>query len=203
MELGLFLSVGGLELVNLGVLIKVDTELKELLGNLGKVLEELLLILGVDLDPLAELLVLGHGHIGGQHHKGLGLLVLELLRTRPLALNPLATQKLGVEGVGEDGGGSGPGTIESRAVGVAASQSVGTEKSDDLLVVEAHLVENIARVLAIGSASIGETTIWGRLILLAINTSSSPVDSGTALYHNRRYKWLDTVSPRIRYFISS
>lgn len=68
---------------------------------------------------------------------------------------------------------------------MAAAQGVGTEKSNNLLVVEAHLVENIARVLAIRSGSVGETAIGGRLGLLAIDTSSSPVDNGTTLENLR------------------
>lgn len=175
------LSVGGLELVDLGVVIELDTELKELLGGLGEILKELVGVLGVDLDPLAELLVLGHSHVGGQHHQRLGLLILELLGAIPLALNPLAVQKLSVEVVGEDSGRGGPGAVETRAVLVAASESVGTEKGDNLLIVEAHLVENITRVLAVRTGSVGETTIWGRVGLLAINASGSPVNDGSTL----------------------
>lgn len=64
---------------------------------------------------------------------------------------------------------------------MAASESVSSEKGDNLLVVETHLVEDVTRVLTVRAGSIGETTIWGRVLLLAINTSSSPVDNGAAL----------------------
>lgn len=177
----LFLLAGGLESVDLGVLVEGASELKELLDDGSKVVKEALLVLGVDLSPLAELLVLHHGHVSGQHHQRLGLLVLELLRTIPLALNPVATQELSVEVVGEDSGGGSPRTIETRAVGVAASQSVSTQQGDNLLIVEAHLVEDVARVLTIGSGGIGKTAIRGALALLTIDTASSPVDGGTTL----------------------
>jgi len=175
------LLASGLESVDLGVLFKVASKLKEFLNGLGKIIKEALLVLGVDLGPLAELLVLHHGHICGQHHQRPRLLVLELLRTIPLALNPVATQELSVEIVGEDGGRCSPRTIETRAVRVAASQSVSAQQSDNLLIVEAHLVKDVARVLTIGSGGIGKTTIGGGLVLLTIDTASSPVDGGTTL----------------------
>lgn len=154
------LSVGGLEdhLLILGTLGEGNAELEELDDHSGEVLEEEIVVGGILLDPGLELLVLDESHVGGKHHEGLGLLVLILLGAIPLLPLPLLVEKELVVVVGQDGGGEGPGAVVTAAVGMAASKGVGTRQSDDLLVVEAHAVEDVAEVvLALGS--IGETAI--------------------------------------------
>ena len=55
-------------------------------GNV--LLEEGLLVLGVDLGRLAERLVLDEGHVGREHHERLGRLVGVLLGALPVAPDP-------------------------------------------------------------------------------------------------------------------
>lgn len=152
------LGVDGLEDPALSVLLEGNTELEELDNDVGEVLEEELIVGGVLLNPLLELLVLDEGHVGGKHHEGLGLLVLKLLGAVPLLPLPLLVEEELVVVVGQNGGGEGPGTIEAGAVGVAAAESVSTGKSNDLLVVEAHAVEDVAEMV-LGLGGIGKTTI--------------------------------------------
>eukprot|EP00960_Hanusia_phi_P058693 763954-Hanusia_phi.AAC.2 len=57
---------------------------------------------------------------------------------------PHVSVQLTIVLVGEGGRGPGPGPGVSRPVGVAAAEGVSPEQSDDLLVVEAHAVEDVA-----------------------------------------------------------
>lgn len=96
-----------------GELARRDTEFKELANDGGEaasdtegivvsrmyagaehlehkdlLLEESLLVLGVNLGGLAERLVLDEGHVGREHHERLGRLVGVLLGTLPVAPDP-------------------------------------------------------------------------------------------------------------------
>lgn len=57
-----------------------DAELEQAEDHGGEVLEEGVVVLGVLLNPRLELLVLNKSHVSGQHHQGLGALVLVLLK---------------------------------------------------------------------------------------------------------------------------
>ena len=167
------LSVDGLEDPALGVLGERNTELEELDNDVGEVIEEELVVGGILLNPLLELLVLNEGDVGGEHHEGLGLLVLILLRAVPLLPLPLLLNEEPEVVVGHDGGGEGPGAVIAGAVGVAAAESVSTGKSNDLLIVEAHAVEDVAEMVlglggirkaAIGSAGSDITVLATRAV---------------------------------------
>lgn len=73
--------------------------------------------LGEDL----ERLVGREGHVGREHHEGLGALVLVLDRSRPLAEAPLLVVEQLKVVVREGRRGEGPGALEPGAVGVAAA----------------------------------------------------------------------------------
>lgn len=152
------LGVDGLEDPALGVLGEGNAELEELDNDVGEVLEEELVVGGVLLNPLLESLVLDEGHVGGKHHEGLGLLVLILLGAVPLLPLPLLVEKELVVVVSHDGRGEGPGAVEAGAVGVAAAESVSTGKSNDLLIVEAHAVEDVAEMV-LGLGGIRKTAV--------------------------------------------
>lgn len=173
------LSVGGLEhhpalLRGLG---EGHAQLEELEDDGREIVEEGLLVLGVPLDVRLERLVGHERHVGGQHHERLGRLVLilfarsattsrhsqplrraYLLGTVPLPPVPLLVQEQLVVLVGHDGRREGPRTIEAAAVGVAASEGVGAAQCDDLLVVEAHAIEDVAQV-PVALAGVGEASV--------------------------------------------
>lgn len=142
----------------LGVL-EGHTKLEESNNRVGEVLEESIVILGVQLSVLPEALVLDNLHIGGQHHERLGLDVLELLGAVPLLVRPLLfDQQLEVV-VGQRGGAEGPGAIVAGAVRVAAAERVGAGQRNHGAVVEAHAAEDGADVAAVlgcvGEAAVG------------------------------------------------
>lgn len=154
--------------------------LASVLGKLGpsgsEVLEEELLVLGVLLDPGAELLVLDKGKIGGEHHK-VASRVLELLGALPLLalvlglLGPLLIEEQAEELVTEGGGGVGPGAPVATVLSVAAANGVGAGKGNDLLVVEALAVEDVAEVVSgVLATAIGvrETTVGERGAVLGL-----------------------------------
>lgn len=154
-----------------------NTKFKELADDSRKVVEEVVVVLGVLLDVGAEALVLDQSHVGGQHHERLGGDVLELLGAVPLAVRPLLLEKKLVIVVGKGGGGEGPGTLETGAVGVAAAKSVGTGESDNLLVVEAHAVEDGAQVLLLLGA-VGKTTVGSAVRDVTVVAARSPGNLG-------------------------
>lgn len=158
------------------VSLKGDTELEKLDDDTLEVLEESLVVVGVLLNHRSEDLVLDEDHVGGKHHESLGGDVLELLGAVPLAEGPaLLDQKLVVV-VGEGGGGEGPGAFETRAVGVAASEGVGTREGDNLTVVKAHAAEDGAKVLLL-LGSVGKTSVRGAVRDIAVVAARSPWDS--------------------------
>lgn len=96
-----------------------------------------MLVVGIRLDPLLEGLIRHEDIVGREHHERASLLVLKLLRAVPLLPDPLLIQEELVELVDHTRRRERPGTLEARAVAVAASKSVATEQSDYFLVVEA------------------------------------------------------------------
>lgn len=154
-----------------------NTELEKSHDNIGEIVEEGVIVLGVPLDVGLEALVLDQGHVGGQHHKSLGGDILELLGAVPLLVRPLLLHEKLVVVVGEDGRGEGPGARETGAVSVAAAESVGTRESDDLLVVEAHAVEDGAEVLLL-LGSVRETTVGSAVRDVTVVAAGSPGDLG-------------------------
>lgn len=67
-----------------------DTELEELDDDVSELIEEDLIILGVTFDVFLEFFVFDQGHVGGEHHEGLGGDVLVLLGTVPLSYTLIA-----------------------------------------------------------------------------------------------------------------
>lgn len=127
---------------------------------------------------LLELLVLGERHIRRQHHQRLGLGIRELGGAVPLSPRPLLVKQQSVVVVGERGRGEGPRSVESGSVGVASAESVGTAEGDNLLVVEAHSVEDVPQVvLALGT--VGQSTVRSTVVVVAVHSACSPGDLGT------------------------
>jgi len=92
-----------------------------------------------------------------------------LLGAVPLLPLPLLFEQELEVVVGQNSRREGPGARVAGAVGVAAAQSVGTSKGNDLLIVEAHAVEDVAEVV-LALSSIGETAIrsaGGDILILA------------------------------------
>jgi hypothetical protein len=154
-----------------------NTELEKLHADVGEIVHESVVVLRVLLDVALEALVLDEGHIGGQHHEGLGGDILELLGAIPLLVSPLLFHKELVVVVGEDGRGEGPGARETGTVSVAAAESVGTGESDDFLVVEAHTVEDGAEMLLL-LGSIRQTAVGGAVRDVTVVAAGSPGDLG-------------------------
>jgi hypothetical protein len=154
-----------------------NTELEQLHDDVGEVMHEGVVVLGVLLDVGLEALVLDQSHVGGQHHEGLGGDILELLGAVPLLVSPLLFHEELVVVVGKDGRGEGPGARETGAVGVAAAESVGTGESDDFLVVEAHTVEDGAEMLLL-LGSIRETAVGSAVRNITVVAAGSPGDLG-------------------------
>lgn len=154
------LSIGWLEGVGLSTIGEWNTKLKEGGDDLGKVLEEQVVVGGVLLDPWHESLVLDQDVVGWQHHQALGGLVLVLLWTVPLLPLPGLLEEESVVVVGQDSWGESPRTLEAGAVSVAAAESVSTGKSNNLLVVKTHATEDAAEVVR-ALSGIWKTSVWG------------------------------------------
>lgn len=101
-----------------------------------------------------------------------------LSRAVPLLPLPLLLNQETVVVVGQDSGREGPGAVEARSVGVAAAESVSTREGNDVLIVEAHAVEDVSEV-AVGLGGIGETTIRSAGGDVAVSAARSVGDSGT------------------------
>ena len=162
----------------LGLAGERDTQLQELDENVGKLLEKGVAVLSVAVDVLLELLVLDHDHVRRHHHQGPGALVGELGRSVPLLLLPLLVEQETEELVGENGRAEVPGSVKAGAVGVSAAQSVGTHQGHDLLVVEAHTVEDVADVLVV-LGGVGQTSVGSAAGDVLILAAGSPGDSRT------------------------
>lgn len=153
---------GALERVPLVLgLLERHTELKERDNGIPKVVEEDIVVIGIQLSVLPEALVLDNLQIRRQHHERLGPDVLELLGAVPLLVLPLLLKQQLEVVVGQGGGAECPGTREARAVRVAAAEGVGAGQSNHGAVVEAHASEDgadVARALAgVGQAAVGGT----------------------------------------------
>jgi len=153
------------------------TELEKLDQYVGKLLEEDLIIGSIALDVRAEALVLDERHVGGQHHEALGLNILVLFRAVPLLPGPLLLQKQLVVVVGQSGGREGPGTVIARAVGVAATERMGTGQGDHFLVVEAHATEDGADVLLV-LGSVRETAVGSAVRDVTVGAAGAVGDLG-------------------------
>lgn len=187
--------LGGLEDVPiLGLALERHTKLQKLDVNVSELLEESIVVLSITLNVLLEGLVVDQSHVGGQHHEGGGALVGELSRATPLALVPLLLDQQTEELVAEDSRAEVPRTIETRAVGVGATQSVGTDQGNHLTIIESHAGEDITNVTVI-LGRIGQTTIGGAGNHLLVLTTGSPGDLGaTQLLDGRR----SSQSPEVR-----
>lgn len=62
---------------------------------------------------------------------------------------------------------------------MAAAKSVGAGKGDDLLVIEAHAVEDVTEVV-VGLRGVGKTAVGGLLGLDTVDASGPPGDDGAA-----------------------
>mmetsp|Transcript_35978 Transcript_35978/g.61975 ORF Transcript_35978/g.61975 Transcript_35978/m.61975 type:complete len:245 (+) Transcript_35978:89-823(+) len=150
------------------LLVEGHTQLKQLGKSSGKVLEECLLVLGVQFNVLSELLVLQQGHVGRQHHQS-AIFGLQLCRARPrLAIvgflgGPGLVQQCIEIFVTESGLGSGPGAPVTRSILVASAYRVSSQQCHDLPVVEAHAAKNVPHVGVGGTGAahvrIGQTTV--------------------------------------------
>ena len=172
------LCVGRLECHALGALLEGNAELEQLDHDLAEVLEEKVVVLSVLLDPGLHGLVLDESVVGGKHHEALGLGVLVLLGSVPLADVPLLVQEKSIVIVGQNGGGEGPGPVETRAVGMAAAESVSTGEGDDLLIVEAHAVKDVTEVLG-SLGTVGKTAIRSAGGSFLIGAARAPGNRGT------------------------
>ena len=160
-------------------------ELLELLEGLGEVLQEPGLVLGVHLDPLDEGGVLDEDQVSGEHHEPPGGGVDVLGRPLPLLGDPVQGEEEGEVEVVEGGRGGGPGAAESRGGLVAPPQGVGAAEADDLLIVEAHPVEDGAEVVAVGLVGLGgavggggEAAVGGDEGLRLVGPAGAPSDHG-------------------------
>lgn len=171
--------MGGLEAPSavLAALSKGNAELEEAENDGGEVLEEQVVVGSVLLNPRSEGLVGGQDVVSGEHHQGLGGLVLELLGAVPLLVLPLLLQQELVEVVGQHGGREGPRTLIARSVGVASANGVATAEGDNLAVVEAHAVEDVTQVLG-ALAGVGETAIGSASSSLTVTAARSVRDNG-------------------------
>lgn len=154
-----------------------NAELQKLDVDIGELLEEGILVLGVTVNVLAEDLVLDESNIGGQHHQGGGGLVGELSRAIPLALTPLLVDEQLEIIVGEDRGAEVPRSLVARSVGVRTAQGVSTGQGHHLTVIKAHAAEDGADVVLV-LGGIRQTPIGGAGRDVLVLTAGSPRDDG-------------------------
>lgn len=163
----------------LGLASKRNTKLQQLHKRIRELLEEHIVVLGIPLNMLLELLILDKRNVSRKHHERLRGLVRELLGAVPLLLIPALLDKQTEELVREHSRAEVPRTVETRPVSVRAAQSVSTNQSNNLLVVEAHAVEHVADV-TVALGTVGETPVrraGGDVLVLA---AGSPGDGGAA-----------------------
>lgn len=86
----------------------------------------------------------GEGRYRGEHHEIATVGVLVLKGALPVLFDPLCLDQQPEILVGEGGGRASPGASVSATVYVATAEGVRTEECDNLLVVEAHAVENLS-----------------------------------------------------------
>lgn len=111
-----------------------------------------------------------------------------------LSPRPLLVKQQSEELIAEGGRAEVPGTVVSRAVRVAATQSMRTDQSNHLLVIETHASEDSTDVLLV-LRCIGQTSIRSASSNVLVLTARSPWDS-------RASRLLDggdsTQSPQVR-----
>lgn len=173
------LVVETLELKGGSVGLEGTAELQKSREGLGELREEVVVVVSVLLDPLLELLVLDKSVVSGEHHEGVGLVILVLLGAVPLADVPLLVNKELEKVVGEVGGGESPGAVETRVLGVAATEAVSTNQGNHLTVSESHAAKDLANVV-LAKASVGKTALGGGLRLGTVDTAGLPLDGGAA-----------------------
>jgi hypothetical protein len=117
-----------------------------------------------------------------------------LLRTIPLLPVPLLVQEKLVVLVCHNRWGECPRARETTSVGMTTTQGVSTAQSNDLLVIEAHSVENVSQVL------VSLATIWETSIRCA--GSNVLVQSARSVWDGRTLHFLDcnntSKDPKIR-----
>mmetsp|Transcript_26950 Transcript_26950/g.66430 ORF Transcript_26950/g.66430 Transcript_26950/m.66430 type:complete len:308 (+) Transcript_26950:350-1273(+) len=113
----------------------------------GKVAEEGVVVVGVDLDVALEAGILDEGNVRGEHHQLARLDVLVLELAVPLAGHPLELDEVLVVRVVEFERRVRPGAVEPAAHLVAAPERVAAREGDDVAVVEAHAPEDSAQVV--------------------------------------------------------
>lgn len=100
-----------------------------------------------------------------------------LLGTVPLLPVPLLVHEELEELVGQDSGRECPWALEATSVTVASSEGVSTAQGNDLLVVEAHTVEDVAQVL-VSLGCIWETSIRCASRHILVSSTRSVWDDG-------------------------
>mmetsp|Transcript_21017 Transcript_21017/g.65126 ORF Transcript_21017/g.65126 Transcript_21017/m.65126 type:complete len:273 (-) Transcript_21017:801-1619(-) len=126
--------------------LRPRTQSDEAAEGVRKVLEEGGLVTRVELDVLAEGLVVQQRHVRREHHQLPSGLVGVLLRAVPLALDPLVVQQVGEVCVVELERVVRPLAVKARARRVAPPQRVRARERDDVAVRHAHAVEDVAEV---------------------------------------------------------
>lgn len=119
-------------------------------------------------DPELELFILCQAVVCRQHHEGLLVVVHGGCASDPLPwraftvellLLPFEAQQQLVVLIAEPSRGAHPSTLEPTSIAVASAEVVGAREGDNLLVIEAHAVEDVAKVVlslrAIGQAATG------------------------------------------------
>ena len=153
--------------------------------GLREVLEENLLIVGVEVNILAEAGILQKRDVRREHHELLRIrvAVLKILASFPFdaALLPLGIlEELEVQIV-ERRRRRGPWSHKARGICVATAKGMSSAEGDDLLVIETHAVEDIpqmANVLLGGAVGrVGQPAVGSHITgAHGINTSGTPRD---------------------------
>lgn len=168
-------------------MVTLNTQLDQLGKHLGEVVEEEVLVVRIPLHPGLERRVRDECDIRGQHHE----LLLALLEIRVLVHKlahptlqrfgrPLELEQQLEELVREPRRVVHPRTVEPAAVNVRPAQVVPARQRDDLLVGEAHAVEDEAQVFG-ALRAIGQTAARGHLgVIDEIGPAGLPGDFGAA-----------------------
>mmetsp|Transcript_22662 Transcript_22662/g.52438 ORF Transcript_22662/g.52438 Transcript_22662/m.52438 type:complete len:211 (-) Transcript_22662:485-1117(-) len=149
----------------------LTTEREELSHHLRKVLLEEGIVLSIHLHVFAEALVLDEHHVGRQHHE-VACWIFELQWTLPrLSLvsgldGPDVLQQLTIVLIAHCGWRTRPWTPKPAAVCVACAQAMSAAQCHNLLVVEAHPVEDQPQVgrCLVGAPHVGawQTAVLAR-----------------------------------------
>mmetsp|Transcript_14619 Transcript_14619/g.47619 ORF Transcript_14619/g.47619 Transcript_14619/m.47619 type:complete len:229 (-) Transcript_14619:995-1681(-) len=159
-------------------------EFLELLEGDGEVPEEGAEVLGVDLGVFAELLVVAEEEVGGKHHELLrGIFVLG--RPVPVPELPGDVQEEGVVGVRQEDRRRRPEAVVAGVERIAPAEGVSTGEGDDVLVGEAHAVEDVVaevlrRLLRRTLVGVGEAAVGGDGIDGLVDAAVRPRHRGPA-----------------------